>query len=378
MKLLWLFTCLLTPTVIAAEYDVYFGTYTKGKSTSKGIYVSRFNNETGACTEPTLAAEVSNPSFLAVHPDHRFIYSVGEISIPGFKGGGVCAWQRDATTGKLTAVGKVQDSLGAGPCHINLDPTGRCAVVANYAGGSIVSYKVNADGSLSEAVSFIQHTGSSVNPNRQKEPHAHSANFSADGKHVLVTDLGTDEIISYEVDAATARLTAKHKVQVPAGSGPRHLSFHPTGKVAFTNGEMLLNVTSMNYDAAAGSLKLIETMNCLPADIPFNIKHSTAEILVHPNGKFIYVSVRGHDSISRLSYNASTQKMQYLGNTPSGGKIPRNFTLDPSGRWLFAAHQITPQVVIFAIHPDTGELNPTSKELAVNACVCVRFVPLNK
>jgi 6-phosphogluconolactonase len=376
MKSPWLLAFLFASTLSAADYHIYFGSYTQGSSTSKGIYVTRFNDQTGQCSAPELAAQVENPSFLAVHPNGGFIYSVGEASVPGFKGGAVSAWKRDGATGKLSAQGDARDSLAAGPCHINLDPSGRSAVVANYSGGSTVSYQVKEDGSLTEAVSHILHSGSSVNAKRQKEPHAHSANFSADGKFVFVADLGIDQVISYSVDPSTAKLSRQSQVSLPAGCGPRHLSFHPNGKVAFTNGELLMNVTSLDYDAASGGFTPLETISCMPKDYVLSDKDSTAEVLTHPNGRYVYVSVRGQNQISRLSYDAETRKMQHLGNTPSGGKTPRNFALDPSGRWLFAAHQGTPRVVIFAVNQDTGGLTPSGQELSVDACVCVRFVPI--
>jgi 6-phosphogluconolactonase len=359
---------------MAADYFVYFGTYTNRQSESKGIYVSRFNTETGEWTAPELAGETGSPSFVAVHPTGKFLYSVGEMSQPGQKGGGVTAWSIDAATGKLTMINQVS-SVGAGPCHINLNPAGTTAMVANYSGGSAVSYWVKPDGSLSEAVSFHQHEGSSVNERRQKEPHAHSANFSPDGRHAFIADLGADKVFIYQVGAEGAT-TAHGSVTVPPGSGPRHFAFHPSGKYAFTNGELLLNVTSFNYDSAAGSLSAIETVSCLPAGEAPGERYSTAEIVTHPNGKLVFVSVRQHDTIARFRFDEATGKLQHLGNTPSGGNIPRNFNLDPSGKWLFAAHQNSHNVVLFKVDPESGDLTPAGKEQRVGGCVCVRFVPV--
>lgn len=356
----------------AAEYFVYYGTYTNRQSESKGIYVSRFNPESGEWSTPQLAGETGSPSFLAVHPSQKFLYSVGEVSKPGEKGGGVTAWSIDSATGKLTQINQVS-SVGAGPCHINLNPKGDLAMVANYSGGSAVSYHVKPDGSLSEAVSFHQHEGSSVNERRQKAPHAHSANFSPDGKFAFIADLGADKVFIYKVGEAGAT-TAHGSVAVPPGSGPRHFAFHPGGKFGFTNGELLLNVTSFKYDADLGTLSALETVSCLPEGVPFSDKYSTAEIVAHPGGKFVFCSVRQHDSIARFRFDEAKGTLHHLGNTASGGNIPRNFNLDPTGKWLFAAHQNSHNVVLFKVDQETGDLTPAGKEQPVSACVCVRFV----
>jgi 6-phosphogluconolactonase len=375
MKLIAATLALLTSVATAENYLVYYGCYTNAKTGSKGIYVSRFNSNSGDWTAPELAGETGSPSFLAVHPGKGQLYSVGEVSTPGQQGGGVTAWKIDSTSGRLSQINQVS-SVGGGPCHINIDPTGQAAVVANYGGGSTASYSIKADGSLTEAASFHQHTGSSVNAKRQSAPHAHSANFSPDGKHVFIADLGLDQVKVYALDAAAGKMAEHGHVAVPAGSGPRHFAFHPNGKVAFTNGEMLLNVTSFSYDAAAGALKAIETVSCLPAGTEMSPKYSTAEVVVHPSGKFVYVSLRGHDTIARFSFDEAVNKLTHLGNTPSGGKIPRNFALDPTGQWLFAAHQDSHNVVLFSVDQATGDLKPAGKEQKVGGCVCVRFVPL--
>jgi 6-phosphogluconolactonase len=375
MKLIAATLALLTSAAAAQNCLVYYGCYTNAKTGSKGIYVSRFDSGSGDWSAPELAGETGSPSFLAVHPDKAHLYSVGEVSTPGQKGGGVTAWKIDAASGKLAQINQVS-SVGDGPCHINVEPTGHTAVVANYGGGSTASYSIKADGSLSEAASFFQHTGSSVNEKRQSAPHAHSANFSPDGKHAFIADLGLDQIKIYALDAAAGKMTEHGHVAIPAGSGPRHFAFHPKGKIAFTNGEMLLNLSSMSYDPAAGSLKVIETLSCLPAGEEFSPKYSTAEVVVHPNGKFVYVSLRGHNTLARFGFDEASNKLTHLGNTPSGGTIPRNFALDPTGQWLFAAHQDSGNVVLFKVDAATGDLKPAGKEQKVGGCVCVRFVPL--
>jgi 6-phosphogluconolactonase len=365
---------LLATAACAQEYFIYYGCYTGQKTGSKGIYVSRFNSESGAWTSPELAGETGSPSFLAIHPNQQYVYSVGETSTPGQKGGGVTAWQVDKSTGKLTQINQVS-SVGAGPCHINVDPKGKAAVVANYGGGSTASYRIDEKGALSEAATFVQHEGSSVNAKRQQGPHAHSANFSPDGQYAFIADLGLDQVKIYKLDAAGS-MSAHGHASVPAGSGPRHFSFHPNGKVAFCNGEMLMNLTSFSYDAAAGTLQALETVSVLPEGTALDGKYSTAEVRVHPNGKFVYVSCRGHDTIARLAFDEASGKLKHLGNTASGGQIPRNFNLDPSGQWLFAAHQNSHNVVLFKVNPETGDLTPAGKEQTVGGCVCVRFLPV--
>ncbi|MBL9116782.1 MAG: lactonase family protein [Verrucomicrobiaceae bacterium] len=364
-----------TMTASAADFFVYYGCYTGDKTGSKGIYVSRFNSDNGEWSAPELAGETGSPSFLAVHPDGKHLYSVGEVSVPGQTGGGVTAWGIDKSSGRLSKINEVS-SVGAGPCHINLAPDAKLAMVANYGGGSAASYEVKADGSLSEAVSFHQHEGGSVNERRQKSPHAHSANFSPDGCFAFIADLGLDKVMIYKTGVG-GKTTSHGSVGVPPGSGPRHFAFHPNGKFAFTNGEMLLNVTSFRYDSENGKLDPIETVSCLPAGDEFSDKYSTAEIRVHPNGKFVYCSLRQHDTIARFAFDEASGKLRLVGNTKSGGNIPRNFNMDPSGKWLFAAHQNSHNVVLFKVNEETGDLTPTGREHKVGGCVCVRFVPVN-
>ena len=359
-----------------SKFLVYFGPYTSAKSGSKGIYVSTFDAGTGALGDPALAAEATNPSFLEIHPSKKYLYAVGEMSDGKSKGGGVSAFAIDSTSGKLSLINQVS-SVGAGPCHVNVDPAGKVVAVANYGGGSCASYQVQADGSLTEAASFHQHEGSSVNEKRQKGPHAHSANYSPDGRFAFVCDLGLDKVIIYKVDAATGKFAKHGEGIVPPGGGPRHLAFHPSGKFVFVNNEMTLTCTVFAYDVAAGTLKALDTVSCLPKDVAWEARFSTAETRVHPNGKFVYVSCRTHDTIARFSFDEATGKLTHLGNTPSGGKIPRNFNLTPDGQWLFAAHQDSGNVVLFKVDASTGDLTPAGKEVTVGGCVCVRFVAVD-
>lgn len=354
------------------EALVYFGTYTRQKS--KGIYVARLEAATGKLTAPELAAELPNPSFLAVHPNRRFLYAVSEMG-GGQKGGAVSAFSIDATSGKLTFLNRAS-SGGSGPCHLVVDKTGRNVVVVNYGSGSVAVLPLEADGRLREASSFIQHKGSSVNPKRQQGPHAHSVNLSADNRFAVVADLGLDQVLVYRLDAAKGVITPNDPpfTAVKPGSGPRHFAFHPKGKFAYVINELASTVTAFAYDAARGVLKEIQTTTTLPAD--FSGVNYTAEVQVHPSGKFLYGSNRGHNSIAVFQVDGRKGTLTAVEQTPTQGKTPRNFGIDPSGTWLLAANQDTDNVVAFRIDQKAGRLTPTGQTLEVGAPVCVKFVPL--
>lgn len=369
------FAALTSAAVAGSDHLVYFGTYTGAKSGSKGIYVSKFNTATGELGQPELAGETGSPSFLAIHPSKKFLYCVGEMAIPGQKGGGVTAFSIALPSGKLTKLNQVSSVTG-GPCHINLDATARMAMVANYGGGSCASYQVKDDGSLSDAVSHHQHTGSSVSEKRQKEPHAHSVNFSPDNRFALVCDLGTDKVEIYKIDPASGKAEAHGHGKVPPGGGPRHLAFHPNGKFVFVNNEMTLTETTFAWDADKGTLTEIETVSTIPEADRGQPGLSTAETRVHPSGRFVYVSNRGHDTIAVFECDAATGKLRLIQNAPAEGKTPRNFNLDPTGQWCLVAHQGSDSVAVLKVDPATGKLASTGRKIAVGAPCCVRFLEL--
>ena len=358
------------------EMLVYFGTYT-GK-TSKGIYLSRLDIESGKLSAPELAAETKNPSFLALHPTGKFLYSVGEISEIGpKKAGAVNAFALDPKSGKLTALNQ-QESGGSGPCHLVVDKTGQAVLVANYGGGSVASLPINKDGSLRVAASVIQHAGRSVTP-RQSQPNAHSINVAPDNRFAVCADLGLDQILVYRLDAAKATLTANtppFTAATPA-SGPRHFAFHPTAPFAFVINEMTCTVTAFAYDSAGGTLKAIQTLSTLPAGMSVEKGFSTAEVQVHPSGRFVYDSNRGHDTIAVYNMDAKTGKLTLVQNQSTLGKTPRNFGIDPTGRWLIAANQSSDTVALFAIDAATGKLTPKGDPITVPAPVCVKFLQAN-
>ena len=369
---------------IAAETEgdgarplVFFGTYTGAKS--KGIYVSRIDPATGRLTAPELAAESVNPSFLAVHPNRRFLYAVNELGeYNGKPGGAVSAFAIDARAGKLTLLNQ-QSSGGGGPCHLVVDKAGRNVLVANYGGGSVAVLPIQEGGRLGEATAFIQHTGSSVNPRRQKEPHAHSINLDTANRFAFAADLGLDRILVYRFDAAKGTLTPNEPpfAIVAPGAGPRHFAFHPRGRFAYVINEMQCTVTAFSYNARRGELVEVQTISTLPAGQDMSPNFSTAEVQAHPSGKFLYGSNRGHDSIIVFTIEPKTGKLTYVENQSTRGKTPRNFGIDPTGKFLLAANQGSDTVVGFRIDDKTGCLTPTGHVVEVGAPVCVRFVERN-
>jgi 6-phosphogluconolactonase len=357
---------------LAKESLVYFGTSTAGKS--KGIYVSRFDSTTGKLTAPELAAEIENPTFLTVAPGEHFLYAVREVDKIGDKAtGGVKGYAVDAATGKLTPLNE-QDSGGSGPCHISVDATGKCLLVANYGGGNIAALPIHADGSLGEIATLIQHSGSSVNTNRQAGPHAHSIYPTPDNRFVLNCDLGLDKVFAYRLDAGAAKLSAGDPpfATVAPGTGPRHLVFSADHKFVYVIGEMGGTVTVFSYAAANAAMTEVQNISLLPKD--YAAMNTSAEIVLHPSGKFLYASNRGLNSIALFSVDQKTGKLTFVEHQSTQGKTPRHFTLDPSGHWLIAENQGSDSVVVFSVDQTTGKLTPTGQTLSVGAPMCAVFV----
>ena len=358
-----------------SEYLVFVGTYTRpGKS--QGIYAYKFQSATGKLTSIGLAAEIASPSFLTIHPNQKYLYAVTEAyGVGGEKGGAVSAFAIDAAAGKLNFLNRVS-TKGGGPCHLNVDKTGKALVVVNYGTGSTASMPVMEDGRLGEAASFIQHAGSSADPSRQKGPHAHSVNISPDNRFAIVADLGLDQVLVYKLDPAKATISSNDPpfTKVAPGAGPRHFSFHPNGKFGYVINEMGNTVTAFAWDAPKGVLKEIQTLTTLPADFK-GVSH-TAEVLVHPSGKFLYGSNRGHDSIAVFSIDKSKGTLTPVDRTPTQGKLPRNFRIDPTGNYLIAANMNSDSMVIFRIDQKTGKLTPTGDVIQLGSPVCIKFVPL--
>jgi 6-phosphogluconolactonase len=350
---------------------VYIGTYTGGKS--QGIYASRFNPANGALAAPELAFKTTNPSFLALHPKRNFLYAVGETSGSGArKSGSVSAFSRDPATGKLQLLNEVS-SAGTSPCHLALDSTGRCLLVANYGNGTVASFSVQEDGRLGEARTIIQHEGSSVNRQRQQGPHAHHVVTDRGNRHALVCDLGLDKVMIYRLDAIQGALTANDPTHgsVPAGAGPRHLAFDPGGRRAYVINEMGSSITAFKYQPRRGALEEIQTLSTLPEG--FSKASSCAEVQVHPSGKFVYGSNRGHDSIAVFGVDSKDGSLTPVQHQSTQGKTPRHFAIDPSGRWLLAENQDSDNITIFSLDAKTGRLTPTGRSVEVGAPVCLVF-----
>jgi 6-phosphogluconolactonase len=352
---------------------VYVGTYTGPKS--KGIYLLRLDAASGALTPLGLAAATESPSFLALHPNGRFLYAVNEVNeFAGQKGGAVSAFAVQPDSGKLRLLNQ-QSSRGTGPCHLVVDRSGRTVLLANYSGGSVAALPVHADGRLGAATAFIQHKGTGTNPQRQEGPHAHSINVDPGNHFAVAADLGLDKVFVYRFDPTRSMLAPNRDgpwVTVQPGSGPRHFAFHPTGRFGYVINEMACTVTAFAYDAARGLLKELQTISTLPDGVQEG--YSTAEVQVHPSGKFLYGSNRGHDTIAVFRIDPETGKLTAVEHQPTQGKTPRNFGIDPTGTFLLAANQDSDTVVVFRIDPRTGRLKATGSGVAVPAPVCVKFL----
>ena len=359
------------------NYLVYVGTYTNTPAGSKGIYVYRYDASSGKLTSLGVAAETQNPSWLAVDPTHKYLYAVNELQdYKAEKSGALTAFSIDHKTGKLTHLNEVA-SRGQDPCYVSLDKTGKYVLVANYTSGNIAAFPVQKDGSLGGASAFVQHHGTGPNHERQEGPHAHFIRTTNDNRFAIVADLGLDKLLVYRFDSAKGSLIPNDPpaADLPPGEGPRHVAFTPDNKFAYSVNELKSSVTAFTFDAHAGVLKPFQTLSTLPKD--FSGENDTAEIHVHPNGRFVYASNRGHDSIAQFSIDKATGRLTLVHNFSVQGKTPRNFELDPSGRHLLVANQDTGNLVVFAIDPASGrETLQSNDEVKVPAPVDIVFLPL--
>ncbi|MCM3879187.1 MAG: lactonase family protein [Vicinamibacterales bacterium] len=363
--------------VSPAEYFVYFGTY--NRTAGKGIYAYRFQPATGALASLGLAAETPHPSFLAVHPNRRFLYAVNEHEgedLPG-KNNTVSAFAIEPTTGKLTFLNKVS-SRGEGPCHLSIDKTGRMLLVANYRSGSVVVLPIHPDGELGEATAFDQHQGKSIDPVRQAGPHAHFILPSPDNRFALTADLGLDQVVVYRFEASRGRLAPNDPpfAAFRPGTGPRHLAFHPAADAVYVNGEIASTVTAFTYNAKAGTLGEFQTISTLPAG--FAGSSTTAEIQIDRAGRFLYVSNRGHNSIAMFAIDKATKKLALVEHVPTGGNTPRYFTFDPTGSYLLVANQGSNTVVVHRVDANTGRITPVRTLTDVPEPVSIVFVPVKR
>jgi 6-phosphogluconolactonase len=354
------------------KYLVFVGTYTT-KTESKGIYAYEFDADTGKLTPKGVAAETPDPSWVAVHPGGKYLYAANEAS----KASTVSAFAVDVKSGKLTLLNQMP-SLGEDPCYLSFDKTGKYVLVANYSSGTIAVFPILADGRLGEHTALVKDQGA-MGPNKkhQEGPHAHWIETSPDNRFVLVADLGLDEVLVYKFDATSGTLTPNEPAfaRLKAGSGPRHAVFYPNGKFVFAVSELSSTATSFAYDVKKGTLKETGTASTLPPG--FSGRNDVAETAVHPNGKFLYVSNRGNDSIAILSIDAGNRTLAPAGGIPTGGKEPRHFAIDPSGKYLLAENQFSNNIVVFKIDAATGGLTPTGQVVEVPSPVDIAFLQEN-
>lgn len=379
-RLLALLASLLALPLFAADapksgkYHVFIGTYTgKEKDSSKGIYRCELDAATGKLSAPELAAEAGSPSFLHVAPDGKTLYAVGEAA--GRDGGGVYSWDLDTATGGLR--GQVSlTSKGAGPCHISTDAKNQFAVVANYGGGSTTLFKLKPDGRLDARTGFLQHEGKVFDAKRQGGPHAHCGFFDAAGGLVFVPDLGLDKVMIHKLNRETGAVAPYDPafVRLPDRSGPRHIAIAPDNTVAFVNGEIDLTVNVIKMDVPGNKFEVVQSLSTLPAGEKPTDRMSTAEVRIHPTGRFVYVSNRGHNTIAAFGYDAKAMKLTPVGHVRGDIKTPRNFNLTPCGKWMLVCSQDGAKVGVYAVDEQSGMAKETEHSVKVDRPVCVKFL----
>ena len=366
---------------VQADHFVWFGTYTGKPPRGNGIYVSRYDEITGEISRPKLATKIKNPSFLVVHPTLSIVYAVSEIAdLNGKPTGGIISFVVDMRSGQLTQQ-SVQPSQGKGPCHLSLDATGKSLLAANYGSGSVICLGINDDGSLLPPVAttqdkpggFIQHAGTGPNKSRQQGPHGHSMNATSTGKFAISCDLGADKVFVHKLDVPTAVITPHNSTPTQPGGGPRHFALHPRLPFGYANNELDMTVTAFRFDAVEGNLQKIHSASTIPDSIQERTGFSTAEIAIHPSGKFLYVSNRGHDSIALFGINEQSGKLSLKSVEPTRCQTPRHFAIAPGGKRLYAAGQASGTITAFTIDSETGKLSFTKRILKVPKPVCIVF-----
>ncbi|MEO6739080.1 MAG: lactonase family protein, partial [Chthoniobacteraceae bacterium] len=367
-----LMATVLTSTAARADEPlVFISAFASGEKAS--ITAFQFNTKSGALKPLHRTTDIQNPFFLALSPDGKFLYSIDARKFGGTENEDVAAFAIEGRTGQLRRLNK-QSSRGTASCYLDVDATGKTVTVANYSTGSVAALPVQKDGSLGEAVSFVQHSGSSVDQDRQKGPNAHSIVVSPDNRFAIAADLGIDKILIYKLDAAAAKLTpneAQPFAKMQPGSGPRHLTFHPNGKRVYVINELKNTVTFLDYAADAGTLTERQTISTLPAD--FTGKSACADLKITPDGNFLYGTNRGHDSIAAYRIG-DDGKLTLLAIHPSLGKGPQNLLITPDGRWLLCANMPGNSVVVFQIDAKTGGLTATGEPIAMPMPSCIRWL----
>ena len=359
----------------ANEY-VYVGTFPDDEN--EGLHVFQFDRITGDLAEVQTVSHRDGPNFQAIHPNNQTLYSVSDDPFSDEEPyGTLSAYRIDADTGKLELLNE-QSVLGRGTAHVSVDPLGDFVYVSNYSEGNVVVYRVNEDGSVSEAADNVQHEGSSINEQRQQAPHVHSAIPSPDGRFIYVSDLGIDQIKIYKMDRETGELEA---AEVPyfnnePGSGPRHFTIHQNGEFAYSVEELSVTVAVLKVDPENGSLDQIQRLSLLPEGVDRQDSMSGADIHISPDGQFLYASVRGEDQIAIYSINEESGELSVVGHESTVGSHPRNFMIDEKGEFLLVANRDNDHVVVFRRDQESGELDFTGIEANVPKAVCVtQFVP---
>jgi len=350
---------------------VYVGTYTSGKS--KGIYLYRLDLGSGELKHAATTKDVKDPSFLALAPSRRNLYAVNEVEdFGGKKSGALSSFAVDQRNGNLRLLNQ-QPSLGGAPCYVDVDRGGRFVLVANYSGGNVAVLPIRNDGRLGEATDLKQYQGSSINVERQEGPHAHCIVLDPANRFAYGCDLGTDKVMIYRFDARRGKLIPGRTpwVQLKPGAGPRHITFRPDGKYAYVINELHATVTTFAHDRERGTLKEVQTIQTLPAD--FTGENTSADIHVSPDGRFLYCSNRGHDSIAAFQIDPRNGKLTFVAHQSSGGKVPRNFAIDPTGAFVLVANQKSDNIVTFRRDAKTGRLNATGHVAEVPSPVCLKF-----
>lgn len=362
---------LLAVPALAAEPLVFVSAFAPGEKA--GIHAFGFDSDKGALKPLKRATGVQNPFFIAISPDQRFLYAIDAEKFGGAEDEFVAAFAIEGRGGDLRLLNR-QSTRGTASCFLDVAPKGKTVLVANYSSGSVASLPVAADGSLGETASFFQHSGSSADPQRQKGPNAHCFVVSPDGKHALAADLGIDKVMIYALDAASAKLApnaAQPFAKLTPGSGPRHLTFHPNGKLVYVINELANTITVFDWNAAEGTLKEKQTIATLPKD--FTGKSYTADLKITPDGRHLYGTNRGHDSLA--SYRIAEDGMlSLLQIQPSGGKGPQNLLITPGGRWLLCANMPGNNVVVFQIDPATGAITAAGEPVEVPMASCIRWM----
>lgn len=353
---------------------IYVGTF--DERGSQGIYVFRFDRNASKFELIQTVQGKRGPSFLSIHPNKRYLYSVNREGMQATdQQGSVSSFRIDASDGQLTLINE-QSSMGAGPCHISVDPRGRQVYVSNYNSGNLVVLPIEArDGSLDPAAAVIQHSGSSVHPNRQEKPHMHSVIPTKNGRYVLASDLGIDKIVVYALNP-DGGLVEVHSSTASAnpGSGPRHLDLHPKGLIAFSAEELSSTLSVYRLDPGTGALQSVHRHTTLPEG--FNGNNSVADVHVSPDGKFVYVSNRGHNSLAFYSIDPQTAGLSYQAHHDTRGQTPRNFMIDPKGEFVLVANQNSDNLVLFKRNRETGALVYSGVQVNVPAPVCVLHLTL--